>query len=114
MTQRMHGLQVTVHLASTHHEASRSCMFSTKLLSSDQGMCVAYLHILRGFLKSYLDTLDSVGLSTAHTQQPLLLGNCDGITLDVLHTSPGKGKVSQLLLCWLCLRHRGEGDAIWP
>ena len=89
-------------------------MFSSKLLSSGQGMCVAYLHILGGFLKSYLDTLDPVGLSTAHTQQPLLLGNCDGIALDVLHTSPGKDKVSQLLLCWLCLRNRCEGNAIWP
>ena len=64
---------------------------------------VTYLYVFSRLFQGYLDTLHPVGLPTAHAQQPLLLGNSNGIALYVLHAPPGKGKICQLLLCGLSL-----------
>ena len=62
-----------------------------------------HLYILSSLFQSYLHAFDPVGLTATHAQKPLLLGDRDCIALHMLHTTPGKGQVSELLLCGLCL-----------
>lgn len=54
--------------------------------------------------------ISPVGLPAAHAQQLAVLGHCDGVGLDVLHTAPGKLEVLKLLSCGLHLTSNSEGD----
>ena len=84
-------------------EVTASAAAASAVAAEGAQVTTTYLHVLRGLLQGDLDTLDPVGLPAAHAQQPLLLGNRDGIALHVLHAPPGESKVCKLLLCWLGL-----------
>lgn len=68
----------------------------------------AHLHVFASLFQGNLYRLDPVGLPTAHAQQPLALGDGDGVALDVLHAQPGKLEVLQLLRGGLRLGDGGE------
>mmetsp|Transcript_1941 Transcript_1941/g.3328 ORF Transcript_1941/g.3328 Transcript_1941/m.3328 type:complete len:578 (-) Transcript_1941:183-1916(-) len=68
------------------------------------------LNLLPRLLQSDLHTLHAVRLPTAHAQHPVVLGDGDGVGLDVLDAGPGELDILHLLLRGLLLADAREGD----
>mmetsp|Transcript_4845 Transcript_4845/g.17016 ORF Transcript_4845/g.17016 Transcript_4845/m.17016 type:complete len:629 (+) Transcript_4845:974-2860(+) len=70
------------------------------------------LDLVRGLLDGDLDALYPVRLARAHPEEPLPLGDGDGVRLDVLDAAPRELEVLKLLLGRLLLRHDLELDVL--